>query len=160
MTLGSVCNNNRLSDKKKLGTGFTLVELIAVMVVVGVIAAVAASRLMPHTILQVQAGRDLLTTALFSAQQKAMAQLAPVRVIVSGSTVDVRVDSNRDGNFAANESITVGGIRYPLDVSGGITFSSHVLNYDHLGHTSPTVIAVSNNGQSVDVTVTATGYAY
>lgn len=130
------------------------------MVIVGIIATIGVSRLTPSTMLQLQAGRDLLTTALFSAQQKAMAQLAPVRVIVSGSTVDVRVDSNRDGNFTADESISVVGIRYPLDVSGGITFSSHVLNYDHLGHTSPTVIAVSNNGQSVDVTVTATGYAY
>jgi MSHA pilin protein MshC len=150
-------HNHRYHTAEK---GFSLIELIAVMVIVGIIATIGVSRLTPSTMLQLQAGRDLLTTALFSAQQKAMAQLAPVRVIVSGSTVDVRVDSNRDGNFTADESISVAGIRYPLDVSGGITFSSHVLNYDHLGHTSPTVIAVSNNGQSVDVTVTATGYAY
>lgn len=146
--------------QKKLVTGFTLVELIAVMVVVGVIAAVAASRLMPHTILQVQAGRDLLTTALFLAQQKAMSQLAPVRVTVSGNIIDVRMDANRDGNFTADESITIAGTRYPLQVEGGILFGTTSLNYDGLGHTTPVVIPVSKSGQSVNVTVTATGYAY
>lgn len=130
------------------------------IVVVGVLAAVAGSRLVPHTTLQIQAGRDLLTTALFSAQQKAMSQLAPVRVIVSASSVDIRVDSNRDGNFSAGESIQMAGIRYPMMATGGVTFSSHIFNYNHLGHTVPAVIAVSKSGQSVDVTVTATGYAY
>ncbi len=147
-------------EQKKRATGFTLVELIAVMVVVGVIAAVATSRLVPHTTLQLQAGRDLLTTALFLAQQKAMSQLAPVRVIVSGNIIDVRMDANRDGNFTAAESITIAGTRYPLQVDGGILFGTTSLNYDGLGHTTPVVIAVSKSGQSVNVTVTATGYAY
>ncbi|MCR6653936.1 MAG: type II secretion system GspH family protein [Cellvibrionaceae bacterium] len=147
------------TEKKGFNTGFTLVELTAVIVIVGVLAAVAGSRLLPHTTLQLQAGRDLLTTALFSAQQKSMSQLAPVRVTVSGSSVDIRIDSNRDGNFAAAESILVAGTRYPLEVKG-VTFSSHTFNYNHLGHTTPAVISVSKSGQSVNVTVTATGYAY
>lgn len=148
------------TGKKGLNTGFTLVELTAVIVIVGVLAAVASSRLLPRTTLQLQAGRDLLTTALFSAQQKSMSQLAPVRVTVSGSSVDIRIDSNRDGNFAAAESILVAGTPYPLEVKGGVTFSSHTFNYNHLGHTTPAVISVSKSGQSVNVTVTATGYAY
>lgn len=145
---------------KAFTAGFTLVELIAVMVVVGVLAAVVGSRLMPQTVLQLQAGRDLLTTALFSAQQKAMVQLAPVRVIISGTTIDVRLDANGDGDFSSNESIFVGGTQFPVSVDGGVAFSAHILDYDHLGHTIPTVISLSKGGQNVDVTVTATGYAY
>jgi len=140
--------------------GFTLVELIAVMVVVGVLAAVAGSRLIPHTILQLQAGRDLLVTALFSAQQKAMVQLAPVRVIVSGTSVDVRVDSNGDGSFSSSESVSIAGTQYPLQVGGGVVFTTVNLDYSRLGHTAPAVISVSKGGQNVKVTVTATGYAY
>lgn len=89
-----------------------------------------------------------------------MAQLAPVRVIVNGTTVDVRMDSNGDGTFSVSESISIGGARYPLNVEGGISFSARTLDYNHLGHTNSTVISVSKGGQSVDVTVTATGYAY
>ena len=130
------------------------------MVVVGVLAAVAGSRLMPQTLFQLQAGRDLLTTALFSAQQKAMTQLAPVRVIVSDTTIDVRMDANGDGNFSSGESIYVAGTQYPLTVDGGVVFGAHNLDYNHLGHTTPAVISLSKGGQNVNVTVTATGYAY
>lgn len=130
------------------------------MVVVGVIAAVATSRLIPQTIFQLQAGRDLLTTALFSAQQKAMAQLAPVRVTINGATIDVRLDANGDGTFANSESIYVAGTQYPLAAEAGVVFSAHNFDYNHLGHTTPAVISVSKSGQSVNVTVTATGYAY
>src|SRR5690606_29530886 len=138
----------------------SLVELIAVMVVVGVLAAVVGSRLISSTAFQLQAGRDLLTTALFSAQQKAMAQLAPVRVIVSGAMIDVRLDVNRDGNFSSGESIYAAGTQYPLAVDGGVAFSAHSIDYNHLGHTIPALISVGKGSQSVTVTVTATGYAY
>lgn len=130
------------------------------MVVVGVLAAVVGSRLVPQTVFQLQAGRDLLTTALFSAQQKAMAQMAPVRVITSATTIDVRLDANGDGNFASNESIVLAGTRYPLVLDGGVVLSAQNLDYNHLGHTTPAIISVSKGGQSVNVTVTATGYAY
>lgn len=130
------------------------------MVVVGVLAAVAGSRLMPQTLFQLQAGRDLLTTALFSAQQKAMAQLAPVRVIVNGNTIDIRLDANGDGDFTSGESLYVAGTQYPVSMDGGVVFSVRSFDYNHLGHTTPAVVSVSKGGQSVNVTVTATGYAY
>lgn len=141
-------------------SGFTLVELIAVLIVVGVLAAMVGSRMISQTTFQLQAGRDLLTTALFSAQQKAMAQLAPVRVTVNGTTIDIRLDANGDGSFSSSESIYVAGTQYPMVVEGGVVFSAHSLDYNHLGHTTPAVISVGKGGQSVQVTVTATGYAY
>lgn len=141
-------------------TGFTLVELIAVLIVVGVLAAMVGSRMISQTTFQLQAGRDLLTTALFSAQQKAMVQLAPVRVLVSGSTIDIRLDMNGDGNFSNNESVYVAGSQYPLVVDGGVIFSTHSFDYNHLGHTTPAVISVGKGEQSIQVTVTATGYVY
>ncbi len=128
--------------------------------IVGIIAAVVTSRLVPHSTLQLQAGRDLLITALFSAQQKAMSQLAPVRLLTSGSSIDIRLDANRDGNFASSESVRVAGTQYPINVPGGVSLAASTLEYDQLGYTAATSIAVSKKGQSVTVTVTGTGYAY
>lgn len=147
-------------NRKAFHSGFSLVELIAVLVVVGVLAAVVSSRMISSTTFQLQAGRDLLITALFSAQQKAMAQLAPVRVTVSGTTIDVRLDSNGDGSFSQSESLYVAGTQYPLRVDGGVVLSARSFDYNHLGHTTPAVISVSKGNQSVAVTVTATGYVY
>lgn len=130
------------------------------MVIVGMLAAVISSRLIPHSTLQLQAGRDLLVAALFSAQQKAMSQMGPVRLLTSGNTIDIRLDANGDGNFAGNESVLVGGTQYPLLLEGDISLTTHQLDYTHLGHTSAVSIQISKNSASVTVTVTGTGYAY
>lgn len=140
--------------------GFTLVELIAILIIVGILAATVTSRMIPHTTLQLQAGRDLLITALFSAQQKAMVQLAPVRLLTSSDRIDIRLDANRDGNFAANESLRLAGTQYPLTVAGGVLLSTQILDFNHLGHTSATTIELTKSGQTVTVAVTGTGYAY
>jgi MSHA pilin protein MshC len=130
------------------------------MVIVGMLAAVISARFIPHTTLQLQAGRDLLIAALFSAQQKAMSQMGQVRLFTSGSSIDVRLDANGDGNFASNESIRVAGTQFPLTVPGDITLSTHQLDYTHLGHTSAVSIQVSKNSTTLTVTVSGTGYAY
>lgn len=146
----------RLSHQR----GFSLVELITVMVIVGVLAASVGSRLVSNSSLQLQAARDQLIAAIFIAQQKAMAQTGQVQLTVSGATVDVRVDSNGDGNYAQAESISYGGTRFPLTISGGVTFSSQALLFDRIGHTAPTSINATKNSQTVAVTITGSGYAY
>jgi MSHA pilin protein MshC len=140
--------------------GFTLVELIAVLVILGILAAVVGSRSMSYSSLNVMGGRDLLVSALFSAQQKAMSQANAVRVSTLGSSIDIRLDSNSDGTFAPSESIRCNGVLYPIDAPGGITFASQTFEFDHLGHTSAGTVSVSKGGDSVDITVTAVGYAY
>jgi len=130
------------------------------MVIIGILAAVTSSRLTPHTTLQLQAGRDLLVSALFSAQQKAMSQMGPVRLFTSGNTIDIRLDANGDGNFASNESIRVAGTQYPLSLTGGVSLSTRQLDYTSLGHTTATSIQVSKKSTAVTVTVSGTGYAY
>lgn len=130
------------------------------MVIIGILAAVVSSRFIPHTTLQLQAGRDLLVSALFSAQQKAMSQMGPVRLFTSGNTIDIRLDANGDGSFANTESIRVAGTQYPLVLEGGVSLSTHQLDYTHLGYTNATSIQVSKSGTTVTVTVSGTGYAY
>lgn len=143
-----------------LHRGFTLVELITILVIVGVLAATVSSRFMPNALLQMQAGRDQLVSALTIAQQIAMAQSNGVQLFTSGSTIDIRVDSNGDGAFGANESITYAGTRYPLLITGGVSFSAAVVTFDRRGYTLPNSITAVKGDHSVDVTITGTGYAY
>lgn len=147
-------------SKKNQEQGFTLVELITIMVIMGVLSASLASRLMPQSTLQLQAGRDQLVSALFLAQQKAMSQTKAVRLICIGAEVDIRMDSDGDAIFSSSESIRVGGLQYPIALAGGITLSNASLDYNRLGHTTAGSITLSKNSVSVDVTVSGTGYAY
>lgn len=140
--------------------GFSLIELITVMIIVGVLAAVTGSRMAPTSAMQLQAARDHLLAALLIAQQKAMAQTAAVQLETGGSTIDIRVDSNGDGVFSAGESLSHGGVTYPYSLAGQASFSAQTRTFDRLGHTQPGSVGVSVGGQSVNVTVTGTGYAY
>lgn len=140
--------------------GFTLVELITVLVIVGVLASVAASRMGPQATLQLQAGRDMVVSALFVAQQTAMAQSQPVRVIAGDGRIDIRVDRNGDGVFSANESLSFAGTFYPRNLPGNLQISVSSIDYNRLGHATPAQLTLSQGGASVNVTVSEAGYVY
>ncbi len=141
-------------------SGFSLVELVAVMVIVGIVAAVGSSRIVSQQGFQLQGGRDVLVSALFIAQQKAMSQAAPVRLTTAGSQVDIRVDANRDGNFTAAESISIAGQQYPITLPGNVTVSNGTIHYDRLGRTAATTLNVSSASSSVVIRISPTGLAY
>lgn len=144
----------------KKAQGFTLVELITVMVILGVLGASFASRMMPHTTLQLQGGRDLAISAFFMAQQKAMSQNYATQVLTDGNTIDVRLDQNQDDIFSADESIRLASSAYPLSVGGGIVLNATQFVFDRLGHTTAGSVQLSKGDASVTITVTGTGYAY
>lgn len=141
-------------------SGFSLVELVAVMVIVGIVATVGSSRIASQQGFQLQGGRDVLVSALFIAQQKAMSQTAPVQLTTAGAQVDVRVDANRDGNFTAAESISIVGQQYPITLPGNVVASSSTIQYDRLGRTAATTINVSSASASVAIRISPTGFAY
>lgn len=144
---------------RKYQRGFSLVELVTIMVIVGVLAAVSVSRIMPNSVMQVQAARDLVVSSLSVAQQQALAQTMPVRVLISSTSIDVRRDGNQDGSFTADESIRFAGVQYPQVLAGNITVSNTTLDYDRLGRTSSATVTLSKSGVSVDVVVSEAGYA-
>jgi MSHA pilin protein MshC len=79
----------RLDDKQR---GFTLVELIMVMVIVGILAAVVAPRFFDNNVFQERGAADQIRAALRYGQKVAIAQRGSVTVNIStGSASDCGV---------------------------------------------------------------------
>lgn len=140
--------------------GFSLVELVTVIVILGVLSAVTATRLVPQSSVQVQASRDRLVAAFFMAQQKAMSQGDAVRLSTHADLIDIRVDDDEDGVFDANESLLSAASRYPVRVDDGVVLSTEIFYFDRLGHTSAGTVTLTKKSSSATVTVSGTGYAY
>ena len=135
----------------KVQKGFTLVELIAVLTLVGILGTVAVSSTIPSTSAQLQASRDSLITAFYIAQQKAMIQSQLIELEVTGAGVDIR---------QAGTSLTIGGTDYPISWLANQRATPATFRFDRLGKTTPGSVTLSQNDASVTLTVSATGYVY
>lgn len=135
--------------------GFTLVELITVMILVGIVSVTLFSRVGGINTAAVQGGRDDVIAALFFAQQTAMAR-SNIQVVVSATAISVTENGN---------PIVVGSDYYPLTMPTGITLSpSSTFSYDKLGRTTAGTITITGSGNTAGTTATiiveATGYAH
>jgi MSHA pilin protein MshC len=147
------------SDKRLTQAGFTLLELVAVLVIVGALAATSTSRIMPSSSLQLQSSRDQVVAAFFSAQQLAMAQAAPVRLtIIAPNQIDIRQDSDGDGDFGDEASLQLAGTRYPFSLLVNQALTPAIFNFDRLGRTAATSLSLSQSDVSKEILVSATGY--
>lgn len=134
--------------------GFSLIELITVMILLGIISIVLFSRVGPAATAPLQSSRDDLIAALFFAQQQAMMR-KNISVVLSAGSITVREN---------NADIVVSTDRYPLRLPAGVTLSPATLVYDKLGRTTATDITLTGSGNSSGVTarvrVEASGYAF
>lgn len=134
---------------KRRVSGFTLIELIAIIVILGIIGITVSSRFTDGDIASVQTSRDDLVAALFFAQQTAMAR-DNIQLVVTGSSVDVRE------NGSSIDTV----VEYPLAFADGVQATPQVFSYDKLGRTTAASITLILNGASATVNVSDSGYAY
>ena len=140
---------------KYTARGFTLIELVAVMILAGIISIGVMSRLGPVNTAAVEGGRDDVIAALFFAQQLAMLR-SGISVEITSNTIAVK----------ENSVVITSPINYPLAMPKGVSLSpsSSVLAYDKLGRTAPATISVigsgNTQGTTAQVTLEASGYAY
>ena len=136
----------------RISQGFTLIELIAVMVVVGILAIGISSRFPDSNAASVQTSRDDIIAALFFAQQTAMAR-DNIQLSINANTVNVTENGN---------PIRIHSDAYPLTLPSGVSVISTrpTYAYDKLGKTTPGSITVSRDGVSATITVEASGYAH
>lgn len=135
--------------------GFTLIELIAIIVILGVIGITVSSRFTDSAVASVQTSRDDLVAALFFAQQKAMAQ-SEITLVINGNSVNVLKSGN---------PIALHQDAYPLEFVSGVSVSpSQSYSYNKLGQitnlAATAQLTVQKGGASAVVTVEPSGYAY
>jgi len=137
--------------KKHGQSGFTIIELVAVIVIVGVLAVGATSFSQNSGLQQLYANKRDVQMALQNAQHLAMAKAGPSRSIefVSlGSTIDVR-----DGGT----SVVVGSVQYPLALTPGHQLSTATLSFNKLGQTQATTLTLQGSAETISLQIEATG---
>ncbi|MDF3011843.1 MAG: hypothetical protein K0Q78_47 [Cellvibrio sp.] len=134
--------------------GFTLIELITVMILLGIISITLFSRVGSVSTAAVQSGRDDLIAALFFAQQQAMMR-SNITLVVEANSISVNENSI---------PIQISSDHYPLEMPKGVNLSPITLTYDKLGRTAATDITLNGSGNSsgvsANVRVEASGYAF
>lgn len=137
--------------------GFSLVELIAVIIVLSVIGFSIGPRFTSTDTSRVQTSRDDVIAALFFAQQVAMARASnsnTVRFLFSSSQVSVEENGTPLNN---------GGVIYPLSLPANVSLSSTrsgPYDFDKLGRTRAAVLTLSSGSSSAQIQLSASGYAY
>jgi MSHA pilin protein MshC len=137
--------------------GFSLIELIAVMVIIGVLATVVTSSFYSAESARVQTSRDDVIAALFFAQQAGMSRASStnsIRFVFSSNQISVE----ENGTPLRN-----GGVTYPLTIGNGVSLAGSVsspYSYDKLGRTSAATLTLSSGSISAQVQLSGAGYAY
>ena len=139
--------------------GFTLVELVAVLLIVAVLASTASIRFLSNSTFQLQASRDQLVSAIKSAQQLAMIQADRVQLQTGPNGIDIQQDRDGSGNFSSDESVYMDGVQYPLVLKSSQTISNNSFLFDRLGRTSPGFVTLTQEGNAVTVTISSSGHA-
>ncbi len=149
--------NQELSLPLTREAGFSLIELIAVMVIVGVLATVVTSSFYSAESARVQTSRDDVIAALFFAQQVGMARSSStntIRFVFTSNQISVE----ENGTPLRNGSVT-----YPLTLGNGVSLAGSVsspYSYDKLGRTSAATLTLSSGSISAQVQLSGAGYAY
>lgn len=136
--------------------GFSLIELIAVIIVLGVISFIAVPRFASSDAAAVQSARDQALGALFTAQQLAMARAS------SGNIIQVSIDANRIDVTENGTSVNHVGANFPIVLPNGVSITAGTGNYayDKLGRTSAGQIVLARGSTSATILLEASGYAY
>jgi len=121
--------------------GFTIVELVAVMVITGIIAAVAAPRFIGVDAFDARGSYGTLNSALRYAQKTAIAQRRNVFVNVNTTTRVVCLGYTSNCSSAVIDPATQAAYSKTLSSNVSIAASTSPLGFDGLGRPVPNATA-------------------
>jgi MSHA pilin protein MshC len=149
--------------------GFTLIELVTVIVILGVVAAIAGPRFFGENIFRVRGYADEVATALRYAQKIAVASGCPVQVSLAPSSGYTLMQRAAAGNTCATSGAYSLAVKRPESAdayrgtppTGADLGSSATFTFDGSGAaiaSAGTVLTVVGQAGSYSVTIdTATG---
>lgn len=138
--------------------GFTLVELVMTIVILGILSAVVAPKLFDNSVFQSRGFADQVLATLRYAQKTAIAQHRYVCAAFSSNSVTLTYGTTSTCGTALISPVT--GVNYVVNAPGGIVFSSTPANFsfDTLGRSNIATLGVIG---STSITVELeTGYVH
>lgn len=121
--------------------GFTIVELVAVIVIMGIIAAIAAPRFIGVDAFDARGSHGTLVSALRYAQKTAIAQRRNVFVNLNTATLVVCLGYTNDCSSAVIDPSTQATYSKTLSSNVTITASTTPIGFDGLGRPVPNATA-------------------
>ena len=145
--------------------GFTLVELIVVISVMGIMAAFTIPRFVSNDIFQTRGDADALASSLRYAQKTAIAQRTNVYAVYNTGLISLCFTT--DCGSTVIDPGTGAAYVFQFSNSVNVSASNSSLGFNSLGQPIPntlttyTVTNKNNSAQSLTVTVEAnTGYVH
>jgi MSHA pilin protein MshC len=141
------------SKEKWAAKGFTLIEIVAVLIIIGIVSAVAVARMMDTSQTDLISQVDVVKNHLRYAQARAMSTGRPWGVTFSSSTAYFLFDGAAPSThvlFLGESNATVN-----LTAKGSkltINSAPQTVTFDAYGSPGTTTITVSTNGGSITVT--------